>query len=301
MPEERQGITIAVASGKGGTGKTTIATNLAWALAEAGSSVLYQDCDVEEPNGALYLGPQWQGRRDVDVMVPRIDAQRCTLCGKCVDLCQYNALVKAGQQVLVYAELCHSCGGCARVCPAAAIEEVPRTIGDLSWGHVRQGLDLVQGCLHIGEAMSPPLIEAVRQVDMAATVRVVDAPPGTSCPVIASVMDADLVLLVSDSTPFGMHDLNLAWQMVQTLNLPVALVINRAGDEDGPLLRFAADKGLSVAMQLPEDQQVARVYAQGQMLYQQLPALRHAFDDLAAFCVQAGQARIKAATAGQYA
>ena len=197
---------IAVASGKGGTGKTTIATNLALSV---GSNVQLLDCDVEEPNAHFFIHPTFEVTRPITTPVPEVDEEKCTFCGKCSDICQFKAIAVLDKTVLVFQELCHSCGGCMEVCPENAITEKGRELGIIQTGH-RNGIEFIHGKLRVGEAMSPPLIRAVREYELPDKLTIIDAPPGTSCPVIASVKDSDFVLLVTEPTPFGLHDLKLA-------------------------------------------------------------------------------------------
>jgi MinD superfamily P-loop ATPase len=197
---------IAVASGKGGTGKTTVATNLAWVACRDGRTVAYLDCDVEEPNGAIFLKPQIHQDRPVLAAVPEVDLDNCTGCGKCGRICQYSAIVSMNKTVLTFPELCHGCAGCWLVCPASAISEDQREIGRLQAGPAGK-VQFVQGLLNIGQAMSPPLIRAVKAAAPQADLTVVDCPPGTSCPVIEAMRGSDYVLLVTEPTPFGLNDL----------------------------------------------------------------------------------------------
>jgi MinD superfamily P-loop ATPase len=218
---------IAIASGKGGTGKTTVATNLAQVASRNGRSVAYLDCDVEEPNGHIFLKPEITERKSVGNPIPQVDADACSLCGQCGEICQYSAIVCVGEKVLVYPELCHGCGGCLLVCPESAITEVSREIGVLETGRAGE-LQFAQGLLNVGEAMSPPLIKAVKSTAFQTDLTIVDAPPGTSCPVIEAVRGADFVILVTEPTPFGFHDLKLAVEMIRVLKLPMGVVVNQS-------------------------------------------------------------------------
>jgi len=255
---------IAVASGKGGTGKTTVATNLAWVAAAGGRDVAYLDCDVEEPNGHIFLKPAIAEERVIERLIPEVDPDRCTHCGQCGQICQYSAIVCIGRQTLVYPELCHACGGCTLVCPAGAIREVPRPIGLLrlgTSGAVRFG----EGVLNVGEHISPPGIRAVKQAAPAADLIILDAPPGTSCPVVESVRGCDLVILVAEPTPFGLYDLKLACEMVRALRLPFAVVINRCDIGDEEVRRYCARNRIEVLAEIPDDRAVAEAYSQGEL------------------------------------
>jgi MinD superfamily P-loop ATPase len=267
---------ISVASGKGGTGKTTIATNLAAALAD---EVQLLDCDVEAPNAGLFLQPVMAQSETVYAPVPIVDHNRCTLCGKCDEICQFNAIVVIGKTVMPFHELCHSCGGCLRVCPDGAISETGRELGVIESGQ-RNGIEFIHGRLRIGEAMSPPLIEKVRDcADHTKTV-IIDAPPGTSCPVITSIKNTDFILLVTEPTPFGLHDLKLAVGAVRVLGLPAGLVINRCDIGDDRVRSYAREQHLPVLMEIPFDRKIAEAYSSGDLLVEALPGWRDRFTDL---------------------
>ncbi len=270
---------IAIASGKGGTGKTTVATNLAAVAARAGRDVAYLDCDVEEPNGALFLRPAVTETRPVRVSVPAVDADRCTACGLCGQICQYSAILLMGEQVLVFPSMCHGCGGCWRVCPAGAITETFRQTGEIQLGRAG-GVQCVQGLLHIGEAMSPPVIHQVKASAPPAELIVIDAPPGTSCPAIEAVRGADFALLVTEPTPFGLHDLALAVEMVRALRLPLGVLINRAGIGDSRTQDYCRAQRLDVLAEIPDDRALAEAYSRGQLACEALPELAGRFERL---------------------
>ncbi len=270
---------IAVSSGKGGTGKTTVATNLAVTASRAGRSVAYLDCDVEEPNGALFLKPRVTETRPVTVSIPEVDADKCNGCGQCGKICQYSAIVAMGEKVLVFPELCHGCAGCWLVCPTGAITEVCRQTGQLDLG-VAGDVHWVQGLLNIGEVMSPPVISAVKGAAPDVDVLVIDSPPGTSCPVIESVRDSDFVLLVTEPTPFGLNDLKLAVEMVRALKLPFAVAINRADIGDDQTKRYCKQQRIDILAELPHDRQVAEAYSRGEMACDAIPRYRELYADL---------------------
>jgi len=279
---EREGVRgyrIAVASGKGGTGKTTIATNLAVSLAETAEQVAYVDCDVEEPDGHIFLAPDLFGHRAVTVPVPEVDEDRCTLCGACGDACRYSAIVALPKAVLTFPKLCHGCGGCAIACPARAIREVPRVIGVVEAGRAGP-LAFVQGRLQVGEAMAPPVIRAVIDAAPHEGIAVLDAPPGTSCPVIESVKTADVVLLVTEPTPFGLNDLKLAVEMVRELGLPFGVAINRAGVGDEAVADYCAAERIPVLAEIPDDRAIARAYSRGELAIAAVPELQPQFLEL---------------------
>jgi MinD superfamily P-loop ATPase len=262
---------VAVASGKGGTGKTTVAVNLAWAAVQDDLQVQYIDCDVEEPDGALFLHPDIGGVLSVDVPVPTVGEDVCTHCGVCSDVCAFRAIAALPTTVLVFPELCHACGACATLCPEHAITEVPRRTGELRIGSAGP-LRVVTGVLDVGEAKAPPVIRAAKQhIDETADLVVIDAPPGTSCPVIDSVRGADLVVLVSEPTPFGLNDLRLAVDMVRALGLPLAVVANRSDIGDTSLREYCQEQGIEIVLELPFDRRIAEVYAAGGIVVEGLP------------------------------
>ncbi|PIE57203.1 MAG: (4Fe-4S)-binding protein [Desulfobulbus propionicus] len=259
---------ISVASGKGGTGKTTIATNLACSFDTETVELL--DCDVEEPNAHLFLKPEITGCETVSTPVPLVDEQQCTGCRKCSAICRFNAITVVGQKVLVFPELCHGCGGCMEVCPEAAITEQSRNLGIVEFGR-RGALTAVSGRLRVGEAMSPPLIKAVRAQAGKRPLTIIDAPPGTSCPVISAMKGTDFVVLVTEPTPFGLHDLVLAHEAVKLLGIPCGLVINRAGMGDDRTHAYAETSGLPILMEIPFDRRIAECYSRGQLMVKALP------------------------------
>jgi len=270
---------VAVASGKGGTGKTTVATNLAWIASENGRSVGYVDCDVEEPNGAIFLKPKIHQKKPVNVSVPEVDPVECTGCGQCGQICQYSAIVVMNGKVLVFPELCHGCAGCWLVCPTGAITEVFRQTGQIEEGKAGK-IHFAQGLLNIGEAMSPPVIRAAKESAQEVDLCIVDSPPGTSCPVIESVRDADYVLLVTEPTPFGLNDLKLAVEMVRAIDLPFGVVINRADSGDNQTKDYCASEGIDILASIPDDRQIAEAYSRGEMICDAIPHYRNLFTDL---------------------
>ncbi|MBN2006149.1 MAG: ATP-binding protein [Anaerolineae bacterium] len=286
---------LAIASGKGGTGKTTIAVSLALSLAtENLPAPLLVDCDVEEPNAALFLGPQITEQRNVDHPIPEVDPARCTLCGRCAEVCQYHAIAVIGSQTLVFPELCHSCGSCARQCLAGAIREVSNVIGSLERGTVTPPPDLrkakeiafAQGTLNIGEAMAVPVIRQLKrwaipddgETNAHDRPIILDAPPGASCPVVETLRGADVVLLVTEPTPFGLHDLQVAVQVARDeLNLPVAILINRDSDGYNGVDDYCAAENLPILMRIPLKRSVAEGIANGRSLVTIRPKYQRRF------------------------
>ena len=264
---------ISIASGKGGTGKTTVATNLVLSINE---DVQLLDCDVEEPNAHLFIQPVFNKTETIYTPVPEVDKKRCNLCGKCGEICQFKAIVVIGDIVLPFPELCHSCDGCMVVCPEDAITMTGRELGIIRKGY-RNGIEFIHGELRVGEAMSPPLIREVRAFARPDKFTIIDAPPGTSCPVIAAMKDTDFVLLVTEPTPFGLYDLKLAAEAVKLLNIPSGLVINRSDIGDDKVQAYAGEVGLPILMEIPFDRRIAEAYSRGEMIIESIPEFREKF------------------------
>lgn len=270
---------IAVASGKGGTGKTTIATSLALSLAEAGHPPVFLDGDVEAPNAHLFLAPAFKQRQEVAILIPQVDENKCTYCGKCAEVCQYHALALLGQKALVFPQLCHGCGSCTHVCPENAITEVPEVIGVLERGTARSEIPYARGVLNIGEPMAVPIIRQLKKWLEQETdqVTIMDAPPGTSCPVVESMRGADFVLLVTEPTPFGLHDLRLAVQVAHELNIPAGAVVNRYGSENAQLEELCQKEVIPILMHVPFERAIAEGVARGRLLTEIHPEYVHLF------------------------
>jgi len=269
---------IAIASGKGGTGKTTVAVHLAAWLAGRGEAVQYLDCDVEEPNGHLFLKPVIETAEPAAIPVPVVDNDRCTACGKCAAACEFNAVAML-KKPMIFTELCHGCGACTLVCPVEAIREEPRGIGTVETGQAGP-IRFAQGRLNVGEPMSPPLIRAVKNRRDPAAIALFDSPPGTSCPVIAAVRAADFIVLVTEPSPFGLHDLTLAVETFRPMDLPFGVVVNRADPADLRVQDFCRQQEIPVLAELPDDRRVAETYARGELLFDRLPEWRDRMAEL---------------------
>jgi MinD superfamily P-loop ATPase len=269
---------LAVASGKGGTGKTTVALNLARTL---GSDVQLLDCDVEEPNDHLFLDGDLLESEEFTIPVPEVDESLCDGCGTCGRFCQYRAIVSFGTTPLVFPAMCHGCGGCAKVCPRKAIHEVERRIGIVET--VRAGnITLIQGRLDVGSAMAPPLIRAVKARLQDGVPAILDAPPGTSCPVITTIRGADFVVLVTEPTPFGLHDLKLALSMVHELGIPSGVVVNRVGIGNERVHEFCRGENIPILLEIPDDRRIAEAYSRGRLIVEALPEYGELFEGLIA-------------------
>lgn len=271
---------IAVASGKGGTGKTTVATSLALSLAAdrtqtqpAPDPPLFLDCDVEAPNAHLFLKPTFERRQEVGLLIPHVDEAKCTHCGKCAEVCQYHAIAVLGKKVLVFPQLCHGCGSCTLICPEQAISEVSDVMGVLESGTADSGIHFARGVMNVGEPMATPIIRQLKKwaAPKPDQIVILDASPGTSCPVVESLRGADFLLLVTEPTPFGLHDLKLAVQVGRELSIPMGVVVNRDGIGDGGVDEFCAAAGLPILMRIPFDRAIAEGIAQGQTLVEIRP------------------------------
>jgi MinD superfamily P-loop ATPase len=260
---------ISIASGKGGTGKTTIAVNLALSLPQGTAQLI--DCDVEEPNSHLFVSPTITRVTSVGIPVPRIDESKCTYCGKCAKVCEYHAIAVILKNVLVFDELCHGCGACSHLCPEKAISEVEREIGIVQEGNAN-GISFINGVLNIGEPMASPLIRSAKQKVQKERIVILDAPPGTACPVIETVKGSDFCLLVTEPTPFGLNDLELAVGMLEKLGIPKGVVVNKADVGDRGVWDYCQSKNIPILMEIPMDRKIAESYSKGVALVAQNPS-----------------------------
>jgi MinD superfamily P-loop ATPase len=259
-----------------------VATSLALSLAmgEPGQPVplppVFLDCDVEGPNAHLFLAPIFERRQDVTIQIPRVDAAQCTACGKCATVCQHHAIALLGQKTLVFSQLCHGCGSCTLVCPEGAISEEPHAIGVLEAGTAARGIPFARGVLDVGEPAATPAIRQLKQWAIPADgpeggVVILDAPPGTSCPVVEAVRGANYLLLVTEPTPFGLHDLRLAAEISAELGIPAGVIINRDGIGDAGVDAFCASAGLPILLRIPFERTIAEGVAQGRSLIEIQP------------------------------
>jgi MinD superfamily P-loop ATPase len=285
---------ISVASGKGGTGKTTIAVNLALALAsERRNDVHFLDCDVEEPNAHLFLKPLIEKRDSVKIPIPKVDYKKCNFCGKCGQACVFNAIAVTKNKVLVFPELCHGCGACTYVCPEKAISEEGREVGILEEG--KSGyISFLGGRLNIGEVMAPPIINVIKKKGIKRYknrvnedkeidkqhILLIDAPPGTSCPVIESIKDSDYTILVTEPTPFGLHDLVLAVEVLKKLQIPHGVVLNKCDIGDQKVEEYCKRNNIPILLSLPMDKEIAIAYSKGNSLIDLNSAYKQKFVEL---------------------
>ncbi|WP_295400932.1 ATP-binding protein [uncultured Thiocystis sp.] len=283
---------IVIASGKGGTGKTTVATSLAQVAAERGA-VRFLDCDVEAPNAALFLHPVLETHRDVGIRVPRVDAQACTYCGKCAEVCQFHAIAVVGKKVLVFDDLCHGCGSCTWHCPEQAISEHLAVTGVIDSGTTPEGIAFAQGVMNVGQTMGVPILRELKQwtpatgdappstsLRASGALEIRDAPPGASCPVVETMRGADFALLVTEPTPFGLHDLKQVAAIAHDLGIPAGVVINRDGIGDAAVGTWCADRGLPILLRIPMERRIAEAIASGQTLVDAVPDYRVGFQEL---------------------
>jgi MinD superfamily P-loop ATPase len=275
---QRREMIISVASGKGGTGKTLVATSLALSLKDK-YRVQILDCDVEEPNDHIFLKPNITHSEAVSVPVPNIDEKKCTHCGKCAEVCAYHAIAVLGEYVLTFPELCHGCGACGYLCPEKAISEIPYEIGVIETGQ-SNGIAFGHGKLAIGQAMAPPVIRKVKRLINRDRVVIIDASPGTSCPVVEAIKGSDFCLLVTEPTPFGLNDLVLTVETVRQLGIPCGIVLNRAGVGDGKTEQYCARENIPILLTIPLDMNIASLYSQGVPLVEGMPDYKRSFIEL---------------------
>jgi MinD superfamily P-loop ATPase len=253
---------IAILSGKGGTGKTTVSTHLASLHPED----LYMDLDVEEPNGDLFLKPVWEEDIPVTVFYPVIDNKKCTHCRKCAAFCQFNALIAGAAMTISMKEICHSCGGCALVCPTGAISYGERTVGKVRKGTSAYGNPVITGRMNVGEFTGVPVIKKALSLAPSRGIQIIDSPPGTACTTVAAIEDCDLAVIVTEPTPFALSDMKMVVEMLQSMSLPTAVVINKSGIGDRDVYAYCRQEGLEILGEIPFSMELAKFYAVGEML-----------------------------------
>ncbi|RLC57459.1 MAG: ATPase [Candidatus Cloacimonadota bacterium] len=276
---------IAIASGKGGTGKTTVSTNLVSLLAESNNVVL-TDLDVEEPNSGLFISGKMLHEEDKFKMIPEWKKDECILCGNCQKVCNFNAVMKLGEMIMVFPELCHGCYACSELCPTKSLPMIPKKMGELK--HYKSGnLDFIESKLIIGEEQAVPLIKQtldyVDENSPAKTIKIFDAPPGTSCPVIEATKDADLILLVTEPTPFGLHDLILAIETMKELKKEMGVIINRFGIGDNNVEKYCEENDITVIAKIPNMRKIAEIYSEGNLLYTRIPEVKIQLESIISF------------------
>ncbi len=249
---------VSVASGKGGTGKTSVAINMALST----NTVQLLDCDVEEPNAHLFLNPQINKKEPVYTLTPKIDRKLCNTCGNCTKFCQFNAIFVTPQNILIFPELCHSCGGCALVCPKKAITWEKQKIGTINFG-TTDNITLVYGELEVSKPLSVPVIKAVKNQIKDGENVILDSPPGTSCPFVETVSNSDFCLLVTEPTPFGLHDLKIAVEVLRKIAIPFGVIVNRAGIGDKKLYDYCKKENIRIMLEIPYDRKIAELYSKG--------------------------------------
>jgi MinD superfamily P-loop ATPase len=257
---------VSVASGKGGTGKTSVAVNMALSV----GNVQLLDCDVEEPNAYLLLHPEMTKKEAVYTLIPKVDRTLCNTCGKCTKFCQFNAIFVASENILVFPDLCSSCGGCAIVCPRKAITWEKHKIGTLNFG-ATDGVVIVYGELEVGKPMAVPVIKAVKKQIKERGNVILDSPPGTSCPFVETVSGSDFCILVTEPTPFGLHDLKIAVEVLRKVNVPFGVVVNRAGMGDKKVYEYCGKESIHILLEIPYERRIAELYSKGIPFSSEMP------------------------------
>lgn len=278
---------IAIASGKGGTGKSTISVNLAYLLAKKNNNIALVDCDVEEPNCHLFLNPKFEYSDTVNTAIPKIDNEKCISCGKCVELCEFNAMALIKNKVLIFDELCHGCNACKINCPNGAIFNTYKEIGIID-AVFNKNLSFIQGKTCIGETLSPPIIRKVKNFadEKNFDIQIIDSPPGTSCPFINTIYGVDYVVLVTEPTPFGFHDVKLAVNVIKQMDIPFGIVINKSNENDAIIEDWAKNKNIKIITKIPENIEIAKAYSKGEILLEKIPDLEQNFLPLLNLCYE---------------
>ena len=265
-------LAISVAAGKGGTGKTLVATSLALALNEVyPDTVQLIDCDVEEPNADILLHPQITSEPPVNILVPEVDLEKCIYCGKCAEACQFSAIAVIRQAVITFPELCAGCGACSYVCPTDAIAEVPREVGLLSRGKTAEGIQFIQGRLTVGDQRATPVTRAAKECIAEDTITILDAPPGTACPMQETIEDSDYCILVTEPTPFGLANLQDSVETCRRMDIPCGVIINRDGVGNTGVEEYCSQENLPLLLRIPQQRRIAEAYSRGETLVEALP------------------------------
>ncbi|MBN1302141.1 MAG: ATP-binding protein [Melioribacteraceae bacterium] len=267
---------ITVASGKGGTGKTTVAASMADVL----NDCVYMDGDVEEPNGHILLNPEIKLTEKVFKTLPSIDFGKCDFCGKCIEVCEFNALINLKSEIILFEEMCHSCGACIYFCPQKAISEVPKEIGVLRYGTAKDNITFFDGILRIGEPSAVPLLKRLKSKIENGKITIIDSPPGTSCSMVEAVKDSDYCVLVTESTPFGLNDLKLAVDVLKIIGIPFGIIINKYQPEFRQLEEYITANGFDLLLKIPFEREIAEAYSKGILPVTYKPELRNHFKKL---------------------
>lgn len=270
------GMIISVASGKGGTGKTFVATNLALSIEK---EVQFLDCDVEEPDGHIFLKPTITESQSVNIPIPQVDEEKCNACGICVTVCQFNALALVKEKVLIFPQLCKGCGGCSLLCPQKAIKEVERPIGVVEKGKAGK-IEFIQGRLNIGEAQAVPIIRRLKREIRKNKITIIDVSPGTSCPMVESIRGSDFCILVTEPTPFGLHDLKMAVEVVKELKISFGVIINRDGIGDKKVEDYCLETKIPILLKIPYSKEIAFAYSKGTPVIEEKPEYKEKFKKL---------------------
>jgi len=276
---------ITIASGKGGTGKTTVSTNLTSYLANFGNKVVLVDLDVEEPNSALFIASKLKNSEICNKMVPKWESEDCTYCGDCADVCNFNAIVSLPSEILVFPELCHSCYACSELCPTNSLPMTPVRIGEIK-EYEANDFHFVEGRLDLGQEMAVPLIS--QTIDYANNkfkdeIKIFDAPPGTSCPVIEASKDSDFVILITEATPFGLNDLKLAVETMKVLKQKFGVIINRDGIGNSSVEEYCQDENIPIITKIQNDKEVAKLYSKGELIYPKIEHFKTSLDEIISF------------------
>ena len=276
---------ITIASGKGGTGKTTVSTNLTSYLANQGKKVVLADLDVEEPNSALFIASKLKNEKICNKMVPKWESENCTLCGKCAEVCNFNAIVALPSEILVFPELCHSCYACSELCPTNSLPMAPQRIGEIK-EYEAKGFSFVEGRLDLGQEMAVPLIsQTIDYIDenFKGYIEIFDAPPGTSCPVIEASRGSDFVVLITEATPFGLNDLKLAVETMRVLKQKFGVIINRYGIGNDSVEEYCKNENIPIITKIKNDKEVAKLYSKGELIYPKIEHFKNSLDEIVEF------------------